>query len=135
MSGDDWANLGNFWMDQGDSGKKRMVECFRKAAYYGSALGACNLGICLEQGNGVEANPEEAFWLYQQAIEMGSLNAVCCVGVCYECGIGTAKDARKAFEYYHKAAEFVSRAGSYCFLVRIVRESAQKKIWNKHCFG
>lgn len=47
-----------------------MAECFRKAAYLGSAWGTCNLGICMEQGDGVERNPEQAFWLYSQAMEM-----------------------------------------------------------------
>ena len=70
MSGDDWAALGGFWSEQGAKGKTRMAECFRKAAYLGSAWGTCNLGICMEQGDGVERNPEQAFWLYSQAMEM-----------------------------------------------------------------
>ncbi|MFR1040305.1 MAG: tetratricopeptide repeat protein [Clostridium sp.] len=93
MTGDDWTALGNTLWDAEASDKKRMVDCFRKAAYLGSAWGVCNLGICMEQGNGVEADPVQAFWLYQQAVEMGSLNAVCCLGVCYQYGIGTAPDA------------------------------------------
>ena len=96
MTGDDWTALGNTLWDAEASDKKRMVDCFRKAAYLGSAWGVCNLGICMEQGNGVEADPVQAFWLYQQAVEMGSLNAVCCLGVCYEHGIGTAPDAKQA---------------------------------------
>ena len=93
MTGDDWAALGSGWMDcREEAGKARMVECFRRAAYLGSAWGACNLGICLEQGIGVEADARQAFWLYQQAMEMGSLNAVCCLGVCHEYGIGTQKN-------------------------------------------
>ena len=43
MSGDDWAALGGFWSEQGAKGKTRMAECFRKAAYLGSAWGTCNL--------------------------------------------------------------------------------------------
>lgn len=75
MTGDDWTALGNTLSDAEASDKKRMVDCFRKAAYLGSAWGVCNLGICMEQGNGVEADPVQAFWLYRQAVEMGSLNA------------------------------------------------------------
>ena len=96
MTGDDWTALGNTLSDAEASDKKRMVDCFRKAAYLGSAWGVCNLGICMEQGNGVEADPVQAFWLYRQAVEMGSLNAVCCLGVCYQYGIGTAPDAKQA---------------------------------------
>ena len=102
MTGDDWTALGNTLWDAEASDKKRMVDCFRKAAYLGSAWGVCNLGICMEQGNGVEADPVQAFWLYRQAVEMGSLNAVCCLGVCYQYGIGTAPDAKQAAELYCK---------------------------------
>lgn len=111
MTGDDWTALGNTLWDAEASDKKRMVDCFRKAAYLGSAWGVCNLGICMEQGNGVEADPVQAFWLYQQAVEMGSLNAVCCLGVCYQYGIGTAPDAKQAAELYRKAAEYGSPRG------------------------
>ena len=111
MTGDDWTALGNTLWDAEASDKKRMVDCFRKAAYLGSAWGVCNLGICMEQGNGVEADPVQAFWLYQQAVEMGSLNAVCCLGVCYQYGIGTAPDAKQAAELYCKAAEYGSPRG------------------------
>lgn len=61
MTGDDWTALGNTLWDAEASDKKRMVDCFRKAAYLGSAWGVCNLGICMEQGNGVEADPVQAF--------------------------------------------------------------------------
>ena len=111
MTGDDWTALGNTLWDAEASDKKRMVDCFRKAAYLGSAWGVCNLGICMEQGNGVEADPVQAFWLYQQAVEMGSLNAVCCLGMCYQYGIGTAPDAKQAAELYCKAAEYGSPRG------------------------
>lgn len=50
MTGDDWTALGNTLWDAEASDKKRMVDCFRKAAYLGSAWGVCNLGICMEQG-------------------------------------------------------------------------------------
>ena len=56
MTGDDWTALGNTLWDAEASDKKRTVDCFRKAAYLGSAWGVYNLGICMEQGNGVEAD-------------------------------------------------------------------------------
>ena len=108
MTGDDWTALGSFWSDCGEGGKKRMVACFQKAAYLGSAWGVCNLAICTEQGDGVAADPEQAFWLYQQAVEMGSLNALCCLGVCYEYGTGTVKNEKQAFSLYQKAADYGS---------------------------
>ena len=36
MTGDDWTALGNTLWDAEASDKKRMVDCFRKAAYLGS---------------------------------------------------------------------------------------------------
>lgn len=121
MTGDDWTALGNTLWDAEASDKKRMVDCFRKAAYLGSAWGVCNLGICMEQGNGVEADPVQAFWLYRQAVEMGSLNAVCCLGVCYQYGIGTAPDAKQAAELYCKAAEYGSPRGQMLLCPRLPR--------------
>lgn len=91
MSGDDWCALGVFWMEQ-DGAEEKAVSCFRRAARLGSGWGACNLGLCLEQGTGIEADPRQAVWLYQQAAEMGSLPALCNLAVCYEEGIGTPSD-------------------------------------------
>ena len=71
MSGDDWCALGVFWMEQ-DGAEEKAVSCFRRAARLGSGWGACNLGLCLEQGTGIEADPRQAVWLYQQAAEMGA---------------------------------------------------------------
>ena len=56
----------------------------------------------------MEADPRQAVWLYQQAVEMGSLSALCNLGVCYEDGIGTAPDPRLAAEHYRRAADYGS---------------------------
>ena len=103
MGGDDWSALGVFWVEQ-DGCEKRALECFRRAARMGSGWGVCNLGLCMEQGLGIEADPRQAIWLYEQAVEMGSLSALCNLGVCYEDGIGTLANPQKAAEYYHMAA-------------------------------
>ncbi len=58
----------------------------------------------------MEADPRQAFWLYQQAVE-GSLSAVCNLGVCYEQGIGTTSDQKKAVELFRQAAEHGSSRG------------------------
>ena len=107
MSGDDWCALGVFWIEQ-DGAEEKAVSCFRRAAQLGSGWGACNLGLCLEQGTGVEADPRQAVWLYQQAAEMGSLPALCNLAVCYEEGIGTPSDPHQAVELYRRAAEYGS---------------------------
>ena len=95
MSGDDWCALGVFWIEQ-DGAEEKAVSCFPPGRPAGQRLGACNLGLCLEQGTGVEADPRQAVWLYQQAAEMGSLPALCNLAVCYEEGIGTPSDPHQA---------------------------------------
>ena len=107
MTGDDWCALGVFWIEQ-DGAEEKAVSCFRRSAQLGSGWGACNLGLCLEQGTGVEADPRQALWLYQQAAEMGSLPALCNLAVCYEEGIGTPPDPRQAVALYRRAAEYGS---------------------------
>ena len=104
MSGDDWCAYGVFLSNR--PGEEALAyQCFRKAAALGSSWGTCNLGLCLEQGVGVKADPKLAFWLYQQAVEMGSLAALCNLAVCYEQGIGTQIDVKTAAELYRQAAE------------------------------
>lgn len=78
MTGDDWSALGVFWISRPD-GKERGLACFRRSAGMGSGWGTCNLGICMEQGIGVEADPRQAFWLYQQAVEMGEPVGRCAI--------------------------------------------------------
>ena len=107
MSGDDWCALGIYWVERED-GKERAYQYFRKAAQMGSAWGVCNLGLCMEQGIGVEADPRQAIWLYEQAAEMGSLAALCNLGVCYQSGIGTVEQPNRAAEVYEKAADYGS---------------------------
>lgn len=60
MTGDDWSALGVFWISRPD-GKERGLACFRRSAGMGSGWGTCNLGICMEQGLGVEADPRPGF--------------------------------------------------------------------------
>ena len=93
LTGDAWSALGVFWVEQ-DGHEARALECFRKSAQMGSGWGTCNLGLCMEQGIGVKADPRQAVWLYQQAVEMGSLSALCNLGVCYEDGCSPTATSR-----------------------------------------
>ena len=56
LTGDAWSALGVFWVEQ-DGHEARALECFRKSAQMGSGWGTCNLGLCMEQGIGVKADP------------------------------------------------------------------------------
>ena len=71
MNGRQWTRLGIFFLEKSSGQAKRAWECFRRAALLGDAWGVSNLGWCMEAGVGVEASPEEAVWLYRQAVEMG----------------------------------------------------------------
>ena len=77
LSGKDWAALGVYAMSPEHRNDARCFECCRNAAKEGELWGICNLGWCYEEGIGVEADPEEAFWLYSQAAEMGYVPAIC----------------------------------------------------------
>ena len=76
-----------------------------KRQLLGDAWGVSNLGWCMEAGVGVEASPEEAVWLYRQAVEMGFTPALCNLGVCLQRGLGCRPDPEAAAACYQQAAE------------------------------
>ncbi len=80
MTGDDWSALGVFWISRPDR-KERGLACFRRPPEW-EAAGDLQPGHLYGTGARREADPRQAFWLYQQAVEMGSLSAVCNLGVC-----------------------------------------------------
>src|SRR6185312_570848 len=63
------------------------------------------LGVCYENGIGVEQNIQKAVKLYQKAAEQGDARALNILGFCYENGTGVEKYIQKAVELYQKAAE------------------------------
>ena len=82
-----------------------MLSCIKKQLNKDILITQNNLGICYQNGTGVEKNFQKAFELYQKATEQGSALAQCNLGICYQNGIGVKKNTQKAVELYQKAAE------------------------------
>jgi TPR repeat protein len=64
-----------------------------------------NVGVCYQNGTGVEKDEKKAFRLYTLAHKGGLLEATNNLGVCYSDGIGVEKDKKKAVEFYTLAHE------------------------------
>ena len=62
------------------------------------------LGNCLLNGNGIDANPEQAFYWFSKSAMGNNTKAMNQLGYCYEEGIGTEIDSVQAYLFYKKAA-------------------------------
>jgi len=74
----------------------------KKAAEKGVCISEINLGICYQDGIGVEKNERLAFGLYSKAVAQGDAYAKRCLGKCYQTGIGVDKDEEMAFKLFVK---------------------------------
>jgi len=81
------------------------VRYFRKAAEQGDAPAQNNLGVCYENGKGVEKDVYEAVKWYRKAAEQRYVLAQYNLGVCYANGAGVGKDMDEAVKWIRKAAE------------------------------
>ena len=81
------------------------VKWFKRAAEQNYPLAQYYLGVCYEEGKGVEQDFFEAFRLFERAAEAGLLWAACALGRCYELGRGTNIDLERALKWYAAAAE------------------------------
>ena len=105
LTGKDWTQLGNWWIEGPRRSDLRAYACFRRAAGMGDPCGISNLGWCLENGVGVEADLRQAAWLYEQAAELDHVPAMCNFGWCLQNGAGVGRDPVRAAEWYQLAAE------------------------------
>ena len=88
------------------------VKWFQKAVDKGNVFGKYCLGICYDEGNGMEKNYTKAYSLYKDALnafskmaEDGAAKAQNYLGLCYDYGRGTEENKELAFTAYKKAAE------------------------------
>lgn len=72
------------------------IREWRAAANRGEAWAQFNLGVCYDNGDGVEKDLREAVRWYRKAAEQGDASAQCNLGWCYEAGIGVEKDLGEA---------------------------------------
>ena len=62
---------------------KAMVMRYTKAAKQGDAVAQYNLGVCYDDGEGVEQDKQKAVEWYTKAAEQGLAEAQCDLGLCY----------------------------------------------------
>ena len=83
----------------------KAVSYFRIAATQGHAAAQSYLGLCYDDGLGVDRNYVEAVKWYRKAAEQGDSNAQNHLGNCYYNGKGVDKNYTEAVKWYRKAAE------------------------------
>lgn len=83
---------------------KSYIERITKAADQGDAEAQTNLGVCYENGEGIEKNDKKAIEWYQKAANQGYAKAQFYLGLNYEYGIGVEQNKKTAVEWYQKAA-------------------------------
>ena len=62
------------------------------------------LGLCYQEGNGVEKNDSLAVYWFEKSARKGLSEAQVMLGNCYRYGKGVEKDSTKAFELYEQAS-------------------------------
>ena len=83
----------------------KRLAYLRTAAEQGYAPAQTELGLCYENGKGVEQDEAQAVRWYRKAAQQGYPWAQCNLGLCYEYGRGVEQDTTMAVQWYRKAAE------------------------------
>lgn len=79
-------------------------HCYREATSHNEAKAQNSLGLCYEDGVGVEKNETAAVEWYTKAANQGFADAQLNLGFCYEDGIGVEKNFTAAVEWFTMAA-------------------------------
>ena len=87
-----------------EASRDKLLE-LQKAAESGNMWGMNCLGLCYENGHGVEQDYAEAVKWYRKAAEAGNAIAMSNLGICYDNGNGVDQDFAEAVKWYRKAAE------------------------------
>lgn len=85
-------------------GEAEIAE-LRRLAEAGDAAAQFNLGNCCAFGDGVAADPGEAFCWYERSARGGNSDGMFNLAACFHHGEGTARDIAQAVRWYEKAAE------------------------------
>jgi hypothetical protein len=81
------------------------VQQYRASAEQGNAYGQRNLGVCYENGHGVEQDYKQAVAWFRKSAEQGNAYGQNNLGVCYQYGHGVEQDYKQAVAWYGKSAE------------------------------
>jgi hypothetical protein len=77
----------------------------KQKADQGDAGAQLNLGLCYDNGRGVERDPVKAAEWYRKAADQGNADAQVNLGVCCAKGDGVERDLAKAAAWFRKAAD------------------------------
>lgn len=80
------------------------VKLFMDLAQKGHDESQYNLGVCYEQGDGIQQDFKQAVYWYRKAADQGFDRAKYNLGVCYYNGYGVAKDYDEAAKLFLDAA-------------------------------
>ena len=101
-SPEEMYNVGIKYYDEGKY--LEAAEWFEKAANQGYAQAQSKLGVCYDNGQGVELNFEKAVYWYEKAANQGYAPAQNNLGRCYYNGQGVVPNYEKAAYWFKKAA-------------------------------
>lgn len=88
-------------------------EEMRIAAHEGDEQAQCYLGVCYQNGMGVEQNFQEAAMWFRRAAEKNDPVGQCYLGVCYWTGRGVPQEFGEAAKWLRKAAELADPAAQF----------------------
>jgi TPR repeat protein len=97
------------------------AELFQKSAEFGNADAANNFGCCLECGEGVDKDIEEAVVYYRKSADEFHRSGLYNLGRCVEYGKGTAQDFIYAAKCYRLAADMENPMAENSFGVCLER--------------
>ena len=81
------------------------VKALQFAAEGGDAVAQCNLGLCLETGEGIATDAAAAVEMYRKSAEQGNAAACFNLARCYVNGFGVEPDVAQFISWCRKGAE------------------------------
>lgn len=84
-----------------------------KAAVYGDRESQYQLGVCYDEGEGVDIDFDRALVWYHRSAIQGHKGALHNIGQCYYIGKGVRRDFQKAVLWYTRSAELGHMLGQY----------------------
>ena len=95
------------------SGSEPYSPALAQRANRGRADAQCSIGLCYENGTGIEKNDEEAVRWYRKAAEQGFAPAQSKLGFSYMRGTGVEKNEEEAVRWFRKAAKQGDRTAQF----------------------
>lgn len=94
---------------------KLQPNIFAEQGKKGNKVGMYNMGLCYENGWGLEKNNQKALEWYKKSAEGAYKPACCQLGRFYENGIGVLPSATEAVKWYQQAAKEGYLQLGYCY--------------------